>query len=311
MKSYPGLNAVMYHYILKNNRFNNFTLNSLNTNKFMDQLNSISKKNKIISPEEFRFKLKKKYKFKNEFILTFDDGYKCNYEIVKKILDLKNIKGFFYPTCYPYKNNKLLDINIIHLILSKEKNSEKLLNFIMDHLNTNQRKIFLKIDSIIKKIKKYKSYDDEKTKIIKKLLQSYLPEKIKSQILKLIIFKVFKKTQIPSVNNFYLSINQIKKLNEEGHEIGLHGFKHNRYEFMNLLEQNEDINKSKIFWNNILKNKKNWSLCYPFGSHNSLTKKLLKKHKIQFAFTTQKGSNLDPYNNILMLKRWDTNDLLN
>ena len=59
----------------------------------------------------------------------------------------------------------------------------------------------------------------------------------------------------------------------------------------------------------ILKNKNNWSICYLFGSYNNLTKKLLKKDNIKFAFTTKKGSNLNPYSNNLELKRWDTNDL--
>ena len=48
MKSYPGLNVVMYHYILKNNKIGNFKLKSLNIEKFIDQISSISKKNKII-----------------------------------------------------------------------------------------------------------------------------------------------------------------------------------------------------------------------------------------------------------------------
>jgi len=309
MKTYPGLNVVMYHYILKNNKLGNFKLKSLNIDKFIDQLTSISKKNKIISPEEFRFKLEKKYKFNNEFILTFDDGYKCHYEIVKKVLDLKKIKGFFYPTCYPYKYKKLLDINQIHLILSEEKNSEKLLNFIMNYLKLKHLKIYLKIKSNINQIKKYQSYDDEKTMIIKRLLQSHLPKKIKSKILKILFNKILNETDMNLINNFYLNINEIKKLHDEGHEIGLHGFNHNRYEFQNLSEQNNDLSKSKKFWSKILKNKNNWSICYPFGSYNNLTKKLLKKNNIKFAFTTRKGNNLNPYSNNLELKRWDTNDL--
>ena len=309
MKSYPGLNVVMYHYILKNNKIGNFKLKSLNIEKFIDQISSISKKNKIISSEEFKFKLDKKYKFNNEFILTFDDGYKCHYDIVKKVLDFKKIKGFFYPTCYPYRYKKLLDINKIHLILSKERNSEKLYNFTMNYLKSEHHHDYLKIKSKISQIKKNKSYDDEKTIIIKRILQSYLPEKIKSRILKILFSKILNEIDIKLINNFYLNINDIKKLHSQGHEIGLHGFNHSRYEFLSQVEQSKDLDKSKSFWSIILKNKKNWSICYPFGSFNNFTKKLLKKNNISFALTTKKGSNLNPYNNNLELRRWDTNDL--
>ncbi len=310
MKSYPGLNIVMYHYILKNNKFYNYKLNSLNVDTFYNQIKKISKNNKIITPEEFRFKLNKKYKFKNEFILTFDDGYKCHYRIVKKILDIYKMKGFFYPTCFPYVNKNLLDINKIHLILSKEKNTKKIINFIYSQLKNKNFKIYKRINKAITKINKIKSYDDIETKIIKGLLQTFLPHKISSEITNILFKKIIKMPEDYFFKKFYLNFREIINLDKEKHEIGLHGFNHYRYQYLTSENQNIDIRKSKKFWNLILKNKSKWSICYPFGSYNNTTLKCVNKNKIDFALTTQKGSNISLNKKPLTLKRWDANDFL-
>jgi peptidoglycan/xylan/chitin deacetylase (PgdA/CDA1 family) len=310
MKSYPGLNIVMYHYILQNNKFLNYKLNSLNVDDFHDQIKRISKNNKIITPEEFRFKLNKQYKFKNEFILTFDDGYKCHYKIVKKILDIYKIKGFFYPTCYPYVNKNLLNINKIHLILSNEKNTRNIIEFIYSYLKKKHIKIYKKINQTKNKIIKFNSYDNVEIKIIKGLLQSFLPQIIASEIIDTLFRKIVKIPEEFFFDKFYLNFREIINLDKEKHEIGLHGFNHNRYQYLTTENQNLDIKRSIKFWEKILKNKSKWSICYPFGSYNNMTLKCVSKNKIDFALTTKKGSNTNLNKNLLTLKRWDTNDFL-
>ena len=54
---------------------------------------------------------------------------------------------------------------------------------------------------------------------------------------------------------------------------------------------------------------RNFSVCYPYGSYNSDTLKILKKFKVKFALTTQVGS--VKKNNLtknLEYPRYDTND---
>ena len=85
-----------------------------------------------------------------------------------------------------------LDIKKIHLILSKEKNKKKIINFIYSQLKNKNFKIYKRINKTITKINKIKSYDDIETKIIKGLLQTFLPHKISSEITNILFKKIIK-----------------------------------------------------------------------------------------------------------------------
>ena len=52
-------------------------------------------------------------------------------------------------------------------------------------------------------------------------------------------------------------------------------------------------------------------MCYPYGSFNLNTLKLMKKHNISFALTTKVGSiNKKNIYNKYILPRYDTNDFI-
>ena len=89
---------------------------------------------------------------KPSVVLTFDDGYKCHYDIVYPILKKEKISGAFYPTKFTLEQKGLLSVNKIHLLLAKLKNKKKFKLEILDFFNEKEilfyqkklKKIFLK-----------------------------------------------------------------------------------------------------------------------------------------------------------------------
>jgi len=67
--------------------------------KFENLLDFLSKYFNIISPEEFKLHLSGNLKgknFKNDILLSFDDGYKSQKIITEKFLNPRNIKAIFF-----------------------------------------------------------------------------------------------------------------------------------------------------------------------------------------------------------------------
>ena len=91
---------------------------------------------------------------------------------------------------------------------------------------------------------------------------------------------------------------------------GSHGTYHKWLEYLDFSQQKKEIKESL----NFLKNntfQKEFSFCYPYGSYNKNTLKILKRLKINFSFTTYPG--FLSKNNIkdnLYFPRFDTNDFL-
>ena len=127
--------------------------------------------------------------------MTFDDGYKDHYEYVFPHLSKKKISGIFYPPVKTIKNSEVLDVNKIHFIMEKNKNSKALLNLIYDLVKKYDKK-FNPIN--FKKMQLSSRYDNKEKILIKSLLQYLLPKKIRKKIclansIELLLLKLKKK----------------------------------------------------------------------------------------------------------------------
>ena len=87
---------------------------------------------------------------------------------------------------------------------------------------------------------------------------------------------------------------------------GLHGYSHQRLEYLSVKKQSYEIENSIKYFEKIGISKNNISFCYPCGSYNKDTLSLLKKNKIKFALTIKLGP-INIFNNLEIL-RFDTND---
>ncbi len=298
---------ITYHYVRDISRTNPY-LNILSKNKFKKQIKYLTSKKKILSPDEIHYRIKNNIKFKsNEFWLTFDDGYKDHYNFVIPILDKYNIKASFYPANIDSKITRVMNVNKIQFILSRFKNKKKLFNEIKNiYLEKNNLISFNK--SIPKKMDTFNKYDDLITKRIKYLLSVGFPNDIKNKIINALFKKYITNDEKDFAEKLYLNINELKEIKKLGNEIGGHGSKHLKLEYLSYQKQIEEIlNAKKFLIKHKLINNDYWSFCYPHGSYNSKSIKILKKLNASCALTIKEGkiNRKSPYE----FSRLDTNKL--
>ena len=108
------MKVYMFHYVSKNFNYYHYDLDL-----FDKTICYLSNNYKIISLKEFNSMIENKIQITDNYVmLTFDDGTIDHYQNVYPILKKYNCSGlFFIPSCI-FKN-KVLDIQIIHQLLSK------------------------------------------------------------------------------------------------------------------------------------------------------------------------------------------------
>ncbi len=311
------VSIVAYHYTreLSFSKYRNF--NFLKFSEFKKQLSFFKKNFQIISADEMINFLNIKEKLKKPLLmLSFDDGYIDHYKYVMPTLIENKIKGCFYPPINIFKG-KLLNVNKIHFILNFFKNRRKLLELIEKYLlkNFNYKIDKKKIKKLLLKNKtnnQIPEYDDEITLIIKKLLQIILPEEIREKTCDYLLFDYLKMREKDLCKDIYMNIKQLRQLASEGMHIGSHGVEHQYWKLYDLNYQKKEIIQSKSFFKRNKIATKNFSVCYPWGSYNSDTKRLMESLNLSFGLTSNSGNfNLSSKINKFFLPRFDANEFKN
>jgi peptidoglycan/xylan/chitin deacetylase (PgdA/CDA1 family) len=302
---------VMYHYVreIKKSKFRN--LKGLEFKDFKKQINFFIKHFNIISHNDLVEILRtKKIPKKKSILLTFDDGYIDHWKYVFPYLKEKKITGNFYPPVQVIKNNKMLDVNKIHFILEKELDRKKILKSIFKYTNKYLNKDENSLN--LNKIETKNRYDDKETVIIKRLLQTHLPLKIREKITNKIFNEIVNHSEESFSKKLYMDTKNIKEMFSNKMSFGSHGNNHYWWENLSNHDQERELKTSINFFKSIKVYDSNFSVCYPYGSYNLNTIKMIKKNNIKFALTTRVGSlNKRNIRNNFELPRHDTNDFKN
>tara|TARA_A100001011_G_scaffold397210_1_gene497503 strand:+ start:1245 stop:2123 length:879 start_codon:yes stop_codon:yes gene_type:complete len=268
----------MYHYIRnKNTEFPYY--NSLSINKFQQQLKRFARKGIVSNYDDLFFENKKK------FLLTFDDSLKDHLYAAELLKKNDSIGLFFVPTL-PLKNNDILDVHKVHLILGKVKSLDAFSELEKYLSNNKIKNYFSKIEK-----KKYQSaYNQQKNddfqNKFKKLMNYYGNISLKHKILNHLMkkFDIDIKSQ-----DYYLNKKELRYLSSLGMIIGSHGESHTLLSRLSYKKQYKEITNSKFFLEKII-NKEVNTFCYPYGrkmSYNKDTLKILRKLKFQFAYSVE------------------------
>ena len=308
------LEIIMYHYVRSKSYSNFKKLNYLDFTSFKKQLDYFQKNYNILDPSIL--KENKPSLPKKSCILTFDDGYKDHIDFVYPELKKRKLKGIFFPTGITTLENEILDTNLIQHILSVCKNKYHLIKEVESLCLNNglsKKKFYKKylkysINPKKKSNKPTNRYDIPNTIFLKRLLQFGLEKDLRKKIVR-ILFKKYINIPISTFSkNFYLSKDDINKMLDNNMLIGSHTYNHVWLGNLSLKDQEKEIKVSLEFLNYFKIPTTNWIMCYPFGSYNSDTIKVLKKNKCASALTTKsKISNLNT-KKIFELPRKDTND---
>ena len=301
---------VMYHYVrnLKKSYYPN--LKALELQKFKKQIDFFKKNFNVLSYFDFLEILhSKKIPSKPSVLLTFDDGYYDHFENVFPVLLKKKISGIFYTPIVTFRNNKVLDVNKIHFILEKEHNKKKIINFIDIKLKKYLKKNL--IDMNLRELDLFNRWDDKETTLIKKLLQDYLPEKVRLKILNRLFENIMNESESEFSKRLYMSQNNICEMSRNRMFFGIHGCNHKRLSKLNYNDQQKEINNSIKFFKKLKINEDSLSICYPYGSYNNNTLKITKKNNLNFGLTINVNTLFKKnISEIYEIPRFDCNDFL-
>jgi len=306
----PELTIIMYHYVrpIIGSEFPG--IKGLEIQQFKRQLDFLEENFSIISSEEVvNAVLKDKKLPANACWLTFDDGYKDHLKYVLPELLKRNLSGAFFPPRVAIIENKMLDVNSIHHILSCANNKEILVKKLNEYcqLHGISKK---KQNSYYQEFARPNRWDSADIIYIKRMLQHVLPESIRNSITSTLFKEYVGVSEAEFSSKLYMNITEVRELVRNGMHVGSHGSMHYWLDKISAEMQEEDIVESLGFLEEIGASTKKWIMCYPYGAYNKKTISLLKKLGASIGVTTEVRKAIIGKDNPLTLPRFDTNDFL-
>jgi len=248
---------------------------------------------------------------KESVLLTFDDGFIDHYETVFPILLKNKIQGIFFPPVEAVKENKVLDINKIQILLSEKNNISELENDISFFVKEGQERYELNsLDSYKSIYYKPRRFDDAQVGFIKNMLQKALPEKVRKGFLSNLFKKYVTHDELSLAKEFYMNELQLREMIDSGMFVGSHCYNHVWLDTLKADLQERQITLSLNFLREICAESVNWVMCYPHGAYNKTTIRLLEKYNCSLAFTTHNDIWHPNQYQRLEIPRIDTNSVL-
>jgi peptidoglycan/xylan/chitin deacetylase (PgdA/CDA1 family) len=313
MKKKQKLTIIMYHYVrpIKNSKFPK--IKGLEVSSFKKQLDFLSKNYKFITSEQLiAHSLGEDNLPNNACYLTFDDGYKDHIKYVMPELLKRKIHGSFFPPSRAIERRELLDVHAIQFILASSKNINKVfidLNRMCLDFGLTKSKLNFFYNTYAFPLRYANgNIDSAKTIYCKRMLQVVLPKEIRSKIIPALFKKYVGKNTKQFAEDLYMSLSDIKKLIKNGMYVGNHGFNHIWLGKARKFEQINDIKLSLDFLKKVGARTNNWVMCYPYGSYNNDTLKILREKNCLIGLTTKAGKSNLNQTKLLELNRYDTND---
>ena len=223
----------------------------------------------------------------NALLLTFDDGYIDNYTCVFPILNEFKLSGCFFIPAKTFSTHKLLDVNKIHYILAcaDEKKLVEDVKAQMDYYR-GQEFDYVSTEELYHNYAIANRLDTKDTIFIKRMLQTVLPERLRTIISSNLFEKYVGITEEQLAYELYMSEDQINMMKRNGMHIGVHGYDHYWLGNLPVKQMKNDIDKALEIMDRFI-DKKRWSMNYPYGSYNQDVLDYIKEKGAQVGFTTE------------------------
>lgn len=295
----PGLYVFNYHRI-GNPDETPFDPNMYSCDEihFAQQVSTIKDRFKIITVKELLEILASGKALQDPIaMLTFDDGYRSNYENAFPILRAEKVPGvFFLPTSYISHEHVPWWDEIAWLIKNTKKNSLKLPGS-NEVVAIDQGNIKHTIRNVLTKIK----YGEDIP----------LAEKVRHM-------RIVCGCEMPLGNsNLFMTWEQTREMHEGGMDIGSHGHTHEILSHLSAEEQRAELVLSKTLIEEHIQAPVE-ALAYPVGGKPTYTEetcKIARECGYKVAFNFVPGYNRDPFNSTFELLRipavdnWESYDL--
>lgn len=303
------LSIVMYHYVrpIADSRYPG--IKGLELALFKEQLAFFKEHFHVVTMEEVVDAVREKTQLpENALLLTFDDGYMDHYQYVFPVLKEYGMQGSFFIPSGILQYNRVLDTNKIHFILACA-DMECLLPEVLGILDEyrNQGYPLESNQEMFDKLAVANRWDSKEVIFVKRLLQSYLPEELRGEIVNRLFFKTVGVSEAEFSRELYMDWSQIKEMKAAGMFFGLHGEGHYWLNHLPVSKMEQDIKNSLAYFSSVI-DEDYIVMNYPYGGYNDDVLACVKELGCDLGLTVEaRHANLDT-DNPLTLPRLDTND---
>lgn len=263
------LYIAMYHYTrdLVHSRYPQ--IKGMDISLLRQQLEYMKKKFNFVTMEQVVEAAEKRYSLPdNALLLTFDDGYVDNYTYAMPLLEEFGAQGSFFIPGKTFATHQLLDVNKIHYILASA-DMEKLVTDVrraMDYYR-GQEFDFAPTNDLYEQYAVANRFDTKETIFVKRMLQTVLPEKLRTMIASELFEQYVGVTEQQLAYELYMTEDQIRTMKRHGMYIGLHGYDHYWLANLESDQMKKDIDMALEVMDEFI-DKKQWVLNYPYGNYN-------------------------------------------
>jgi peptidoglycan/xylan/chitin deacetylase (PgdA/CDA1 family) len=230
-------------------------------------------------------------------LLSFDDGLVEHLEIVAPALERRGLTGVFCPPGRAVVERRPLDVQRTQFLLAATADHEALGRRILAAVDDPDR--------IWAENTPPHRYDAPATVFVKRALQEGLPDGQREELLVTLFREHVGHDDEAFADLLYLTLDGCRELARRGHEVIGHGWEHRRLGLLDERGQRDELERTRGFVEDV---GGTWALCYPYGSRNETTLRLLGELGCAAGLTTdpRRATPADP---LLELPRIDTNDL--
>ena len=263
------LYIAMYHYTrdLVHSRYPQ--IKGMDISLFRQQLEYMKRRFNFVSMEQVIEAAENRYTLPdNALLLTFDDGYVDNYTYAMPLLEEFGAQGSFFIPGKTFATHQLLDVNKIHYILASA-DMEKLVTDVrraMDYYR-GQEFDFAPTNDLYEQYAVANRFDTKETIFVKRMLQTVLPEKLRTMIASELFEQYVGVTEQQLAYELYMTEDQIRTMKRHGMYIGLHGYDHYWLANLESAQLKKDIDMALEVMDEFI-DKKQWVLNYPYGNYN-------------------------------------------
>lgn len=282
-------------------------IHGLAVDEFIQHILWLKKNFRLISLQDLLLNLDKGYS-ENVCLITFDDGFRCNSEIVAPLMEKYDFPAIFFVSTNPLIEHKAIDDHKSQYVRAHFSN-DLLFERLKEVIEKEELSIDLSEKSFDAQVREHYRYDEFEVGRVKYLLNYVLSSDVKKKIISsLFIEKV--KDEKEFCRQWYMDIEEIQKLNNKFNCIGSHTCRHLPVATLSEDECNAELKDSKKLLEDILGNEIS-SFSYPLGNEDSVILRdaeIAEKAGYRLAFTMERAGNFD-LTQPLLLARLDCNDL--
>lgn len=287
-----------YHYIRSDFKTKYPSIFGLTPNEFRQQLLLLKNQGNFVHPNDLVSDLRTILESEdNNLLVTFDDGLKEQLDLALPILDELNIPAVFFVNSINSEEKKVTTVHKIHLLRSIISSSEFLDKFIDVPFSPSEKQ---NAQSIYR-------YDDEKSAVLKYILNFKLDFREQEQIVNRLFDLYFEEAAI--FESLYMTDQNLKELANKGY-LGSHTHSHYPLGLLDSETIKKELEKTKTYLDTLTHSNIKM-VSYPYGTPEVCTNQvadLAKETGYRIGFTTKRGINTAE-ENPLLLNRFDCNDL--